>query len=278
MVAEGRAEAACAGPSRALANWVQNYTAYRERLVRPVRRQEAACLDVVLLISSGDPVLVPAAGARPGSETGYQSVLVTAHDRPMATVHSGRQEGFHVRMTPLAAYRLLAGAPVNESTNRVLDLPSVFGSRGELLVERMRAEPVGGRRVRLVEAALRAWLGAGPQPAPQVVRAWRHMRANRGNVSVQALVNRAGWSHRHFTNQFRRQVGVAPKTAARLLRFQYAVELLAERTESLAGVAAAVGYADQAHFTREFSALAGCLPSRFNAGSISFKTRSCPTR
>jgi AraC-like DNA-binding protein len=104
------------------------------------------------------------------------------------------------------------------------------------------------------------------------------MRASRGNVSVQALVDGAGWSHRHFTEQFRRQVGVAPKTAARLLRFQYAVELLAARTGSLAEVAAAVGYADQAHFTREFAALAGCLPSRFNARSISFKTRSCPTR
>jgi AraC-like DNA-binding protein len=258
-------------PSRDLSGWVRDHTAYRERLTRPLHRQEAASLDMVLLVSFADPLVVPGTGAR-------RSVLMTAHDRPMTSVHAGTQDGLQVRLAPLAAYRLLAGAPVSECTNRVLDLPSALGRRGETLVTRLGAARDGAQRIRLVETALRAWLRSGPPPAPQVIGAWRQLRARHGRVPIGALVDATGWSHRHFTHRFRQQVGVTPKTAARLLRFRHAVALLAGRTGSLADVAADAGYADHAHFTREFATFTGRLPSHAATGSISFKTRSpdCP--
>jgi transcriptional regulator GlxA family with amidase domain len=154
----------------------------------------------------------------------------------------------------------------------VLDLSSAFGRRGETLVARMSAARDGAERIRLVEAALRIWLDTGPRPAPEVIRAWRHMRVSYGNVSIRELVDETGWSHRYFTERFRQQLGVTPKTASRLVRFRHAAKLLAGRTTSLAEVAAGAGYADQAHFTREFAAFAGCPPSRFASRSISFKT------
>jgi transcriptional regulator GlxA family with amidase domain len=59
-------------------------------------------------------------------------------------------------------------------------------------------------------------------------------------------------------------VGLSPKTAARVIRFDRALGLLRGGVP-LAEVAAACGYYDQAHFTREFRALAETTPGRFLA-------------
>ncbi|HVY47851.1 MAG TPA: helix-turn-helix domain-containing protein, partial [Minicystis sp.] len=49
-------------------------------------------------------------------------------------------------------------------------------------------------------------------------------------------------------------------------RFQRAAALLARgRAASIADVAAAAGYADQAHLSREFAAIAGVSPASYRA-------------
>jgi AraC-like DNA-binding protein len=52
-----------------------------------------------------------------------------------------------------------------------------------------------------------------------------------------------------------------------VLRFRRAAALL-RRADSgtISDVAAACGYADHAHLTREFGELAGCTPSDYRAG------------
>ncbi|HWV37343.1 MAG TPA: helix-turn-helix domain-containing protein [Vulgatibacter sp.] len=72
--------------------------------------------------------------------------------------------------------------------------------------------------------------------------------------------------HRHFIALFRREVGLAPKLLLRLLRFQRAVAALSSGPlASLAAVTQDAGYADQAHLTREFRALAGITPGRYRS-------------
>lgn len=74
----------------------------------------------------------------------------------------------------------------------------------------------------------------------------------------------SGFSHRHIVRVFTEAVGVPPKTYLRLRRFNRALEHLHAAPEAaLADVAASVGYADQAHMTREFQAFAGLTPGRY---------------
>ncbi|NWM54945.1 helix-turn-helix domain-containing protein, partial [Escherichia coli] len=58
-----------------------------------------------------------------------------------------------------------------------------------------------------------------------------------------------------------RELGFAPRTYLRLLRFREALQDIQRRDDSLADTAAARGYADQAHMARDFRALAGMPPS-----------------
>jgi transcriptional regulator GlxA family with amidase domain len=106
--------------------------------------------------------------------------------------------------------------------------------------------------------------------------AWQRLVRSDGRVAVQELAEDTGWSRRHLLTRFRAQVGLAPKPAARVLRFQRASRLLvptavhdghpAPPIPSITDVAAACGYADHAHLVREFHALAGCTPSEYLAG------------
>jgi AraC-like DNA-binding protein len=85
-----------------------------------------------------------------------------------------------------------------------------------------------------------------------------------GAVSVDALARDAGVGARQLERLFRDAVGLAPKTLARLARFQAALRAC-EAGAPLAAAGLAAGYADQAHFTREFRRVAGLTPSAFAA-------------
>lgn len=87
-------------------------------------------------------------------------------------------------------------------------------------------------------------------------------------VPLSHLVNNSGISHRAFVTRFRTLVGLPPKVYSRVRRFQRVVNTLGEATPhaksvSLAQVAVDLGFADQAHLTREFRAFAGMSPAAY---------------
>lgn len=62
---------------------------------------------------------------------------------------------------------------------------------------------------------------------------------------------------------FRDVCGVPPKRYQRILRFRRTLDALAHRGASLADIAGAEGYYDQAHFTNEFREHSGMSPTAF---------------
>ncbi len=68
-------------------------------------------------------------------------------------------------------------------------------------------------------------------------------------------------SSRQLQRRFSAAVGLSPKQFARVRRLREALLHLVEESDvSWAAVAAELGFADQAHLIREFSALAGLPP------------------
>ncbi|HEX6360738.1 helix-turn-helix domain-containing protein [Actinophytocola sp.] len=158
----------------------------------------------------------------------------------------GEIDCLDLKLTPLGAYRLF-GVPMNELTNRVVDLADVARLRPESL-----------------DDDLRKLADQGPEPAREVAWAWQRLAATNGNALVNDLAAEVGWSRRHLVNRFHAQVGLPPKTVARIMRFE---ELLRRLTgaQRFAEVAAACGYYDQAHMNRDFREFAGTTPSEYLA-------------
>ena len=81
-------------------------------------------------------------------------------------------------------------------------------------------------------------------------------------VSLDDLAEKVGLSKFHLLRLFRDEVGLGPHAFQLQLRVSLARELLTSGT-SVADVAAACGFADQAHLTRCFKSAVGYTPGAF---------------
>jgi AraC-like DNA-binding protein len=166
-----------------------------------------------------------------------------------------------LRLTPLGAHRLLR-RPMHELTNLTVELGDVLPNADELTT-RLGEAPSWPERLDLVEAFLARRLAESAQPSLEVEWSWHRLRRSGGRASIGALATELGWSHRRLIARFREQIGLAPKTAARVLRFDRAVVALRASPGRLAEVAFECGYFDQAHLNRDFRELAGTTPTAF---------------
>jgi AraC-like DNA-binding protein len=117
--------------------------------------------------------------------------------------------------------------------------------------------------VATVVAALQTALEGLVRPAAdaRVRHVVEQIRRARGMVSVRELAAAVGWTPRHLQRRFMAIVGMSPKRLARIARFQHALALLDQRAPAPGTrTAAACGFADQAHFVRDFRELAGVPP------------------
>ena len=73
-----------------------------------------------------------------------------------------------------------------------------------------------------------------------------------------------------MADRFRAELGITPKTAARIFRFERACGLISNLRQPLAEVAAACGYADQAHMTRDWNAFTGTSPKAWIVNELPF--------
>lgn len=107
-------------------------------------------------------------------------------------------------------------------------------------------------------------------PAPTIADAVRWCEAHFAEpLSVPQLAARLFLSPSHFSQRFKREVGVAPAAFIRQLRLENARALLRETDWPLVRIADATGFADAPHLARSFRAFYGQTPqqSRNNASN-----------
>ncbi|MEU6507406.1 helix-turn-helix domain-containing protein [Streptomyces sp. NPDC046942] len=167
-------------------------------------------------------------------------------------------ECLQVRLSPPVAYAVLgAGA---EPGATVVPLDDLWGRDAARTQERLRAARSWDDRFAIAEAALVRRYAAGPAVEPEVAFVWGRMVANLGGVRVERLAAEVGWSRKRLWSRFRAQIGLHPKRAAQLVRFDHAAHRLAAG-HSAARVAAEIGYADQSHLHRDVVAFTGVTPT-----------------
>jgi AraC-like DNA-binding protein len=248
-------------PHPLLRSYVRSYEAYSERGLSFRARLEVPHPGVVVILTFG-PRLRSLFKGEPSQSAEHGSFVAGMHDAHVLVEQVGPSDGVQVNLTPLGAYAVL-GVPMAELTNRTLCLEDLLGSSAEQLVETMREADGWAERMALIDQFVFRRLSRARMPSEGVAWAWHRLRKSGGNASIGSLAETVGCSQKHLIGQFRDQVGLAPKTAARVIRFDRAVTLIERGSQRLVDVAAECGYYDQAHFTREFSAFAGCSPADF---------------
>jgi AraC-like DNA-binding protein len=217
---------------------------------------------LTLVITLDEPLGV----AWPGNPVEkYDALVGGLHSSAVHIGQTPSRAGVQVSLTPPAA-RALLDLPPGALASTVAGLDDVLGRPARELTEQLREAPSWATRFDLLEALLlrrldEARLGAG---RPELAWAWQRLCTAGGAIGVQDLASEVGWSRRHLTERFTSEYGLPPKVAARVLRFERATGLLRRQPGiRLADLSATVGYADQAHLTREFRAIAGCTPRQW---------------
>jgi len=259
-------------PAEPLRRYVAAYTGYRQRGVPPARHRGLPSPYLTLIFTLDEPLAIeahPDPGQPPGE---FGALLGGLHSAPALITHAGAQSGIQVALRPLGA-RALLGLPAGELAELDVPAEAVLGGVCAELSDRVRAAPGWPERFAVLDEILLRRVGpvAPAGASSEVSWAWQQLLRAGGALRVSALAAGTGWSGRHLTSRFRAEIGLTPKGAARVIRFDRARRLLVRNlTEAtpeyrLADLAAACGYFDQAHLAREFRVLAGCPPSQWLA-------------
>jgi len=259
------AEAVVGRPAPALVASVRRYVGYRLTGVPPGVHLGLPSRHLTVVLSLAGPVRMAAMPDPAQAPAAFQALAGGLATRPAVIVQDAVQEGVQLELTPAGARALLA-VPAGALGPAVVGLEDLLGADARELLDRLAATAGWPGRFAVLDDVLARRPGPARPPDAPLARAWDLLVASGGTVRVDELADRVGWSRRNLTDRFQREYGLAPKAAARVVRFERSRALVQRRDRpSLAAVAAACGYADQAHLAREWRDLAGCPPSAWLA-------------
>lgn len=257
-----------AAPAPALRKIVDGYVGYRLCSVPPGVHRGLPSARMTFIVSVGAPIDVVEQTNRTQAPGRYRAVVGGLQATSALIAHGGIQEGVVITLSPLGCTALF-DMPAAELWELSAEVSSVRGRAGDELWERVQHAPSWGARFAACDRVLLTWLGES-RVTQTVASAWGDILAADGRLSVDELARRAGYSRQHFTRLFRRELGLGPKVAGRVVRFDRAVSLLRHTASdvSLSDVAQRCGFVDQAHLCREFTQMAGCTPRDMLTGAV----------
>lgn len=177
---------------------------------------------------------------------------------------SGLGHVLGVRFRP-GAFRPFLGRPVADIADRVVPAHTLFdpaavrGTQAAVLGTRDDAEMVAH-----AEEFLSARLPEPDPAADEAAEIVARITSDPSLARVDEMADRLGMSVRRLQRLFAEYVGASPKWVLRRARLHEAAERAAAgRRIDWAALAAELGYADQAHLTRDFTAAVGTPPAAY---------------
>ena len=170
--------------------------------------------------------------------------------------------GVHFKPGGAAAF---LGLPANELAGRVVELDAIWGNTVWKWRDQLLAAKTPDKKFAVLEYLLLRRLAQSRQNRNDAI-GWALGRyiAEPSVQTITSVSGRVGFSHKHFIDLFRREIGLTPKLFCRIRRFQQAlVEVQASAEIDWADVAYTCGYFDQSHFVHDFVEFSGLNPTAY---------------
>lgn len=229
---------------------------FRDRGITPPRLRLIPHPAVTLVLVFGGTIAVADAIGRQ-----QQGSFVTGlgFGEVLRVLRAADSECLQVRLSPVVAHAVL-GAAVADLDGAVVTLDDLWGREAAWISAHLGDLSSWEDRFTFTGAWLARRCAAASQLTPEVAWAWRGITASRGTIRIEHLAAELGWSRKRLWSRFHSQIGLPPKRAAKLVRFDHAVHGLAAGQDA-AGVAADGGYIDQSHLHRDVVAFTGMTPA-----------------
>jgi len=243
-----------------LSGIVLRMSGYREAAAGHFRQVQPASLVAPLIVNFGGPFAI-GLGRTPRTDERVTSFAAGLFAGPVVIDSFGSSNCLQIDFTPLGARRFFH-VPMTELTNRMVALDDILGAEGVSFRDNLANESSWARRFDLAECFVARRVDAARDVSPAVGWAYDRLQATGGRIPVLALAREIGWSRKHLVDRCKAEIGLGPKTLARIVRFRRVMTLSQGRKSGgWADIAAANGYADQSHLARDFHELAGATPS-----------------
>lgn len=229
---------------------------FRVRDLDALRMVPHPAVTLLLEFGAGSPVVDCAAGRQ------QRGSLVAGPGLGSGGAVRARGENvecIQVRLSPVIARAVLGVSPA-DLDGAVASLGDLWGQEASRIREQLGDVASWQDRFALADALLARRHEAGPPVDPEVAWAWHRIVVSRGLARVDGLAAEVGWSRKRLWSRFRSQLGLPPKRAVKLVRFDHAAHRLVAG-EGAARVAADAGYADQSHLHRDVRAFTGATPA-----------------
>lgn len=175
----------------------------------------------------------------------------------------GKSRVFGVKFRP-GGFRPFVMLQVSTYSDNTVALSAVVGSVAEALDQQVLRHTDHHAAVGAIEAFLRALHPVPDQTAEFTARITSLIATERRITKVEQITKECGIGMRRLQRLFDEYVGVSPKWVIQRYRLHEAVERIAATNEPLwADMALDLGYADQAHFIRDFKTLVGMPPAEY---------------
>jgi methylphosphotriester-DNA--protein-cysteine methyltransferase len=190
-----------------------------------------------------------------------QRLFVGQMRAPVVLEAGGDADVVGIRFRAHGAFALLE-CPQHLSTDEIPEVDALGLHWLTEATRRAQSAPTPRAALRILEEALLLRLHVRTRRVdPRVAAVVGAIETAAGDLRIEEAAVQAGTSRRHLERLFVEQVGLGPKTLARLLRFQAAAaRVVGEPAAPLASVSGDSGYFDQSHMIRDFMTFAGTSP------------------
>jgi AraC-like DNA-binding protein len=194
-----------------------------------------------------------------------QSAIFGVASQSISRVLEGDGLVFGVQFLP-GGFQAFFGKPIASLTDRSVPIGEVFDETEHEWEAAILSLQDDAAMIAHAESRL---LAKGPQrhaDADAVLRIVNTIADEREVGKVDDVVRLTGLSKRTLERLFRQYVGVSPKWVIQHYRLHEAAEYAGrDEPHDWADLAARLGYADQAHFIRDFKRFVGQSPTRYAA-------------
>lgn len=196
--------------------------------------------------------------------SGMRSRFITIH---AGGIHSSM---FVIRFKRGMAYPFLQ-MPVSELNHQVVDADLIFQQTLNHLREQILEAASLDEKFKIVEQYLLKQLQQS-MAIPAVIQfAVQQIITHPATATIQNIVQKTGYSHKHFLSLFQKYVGFNPKQFLRIAKFQQVIHRLEQlQPISWTQIACDSGYYDQAHFINDFKTFSGFSPVEYSTAKGAF--------
>lgn len=248
-------------PNKALADFVECYFSWEGRATKPLDLESPPSSLCALVFNYGDAYEI---SNHKYEKSGVPKAFLSGQALKNYTLHlHGNIAMVGAALKPTTLFNFF-NIPMYGFTGERVSFLKIEKELGRTIHQKIENAGNAQERISIIEKYFLNRLNSTNFATQEIVRSSNEIFDKKGRLNVLELLEKVPMSRRNFERKFLNEVGVSPKTYAKIRRFGHTCALMAgKRDVNLMDVLHEGGYYDQSHFIKDFKYFSGRTPKTY---------------